>query len=57
MVEEGFFAGGSDAFDIVEFGGGDFFGPRVAVGCDGEAVGFVAQALQEVEDGVAGREL
>ena len=53
MVEQGAFAGGADAGDFVEFAGDEGFGAAGAVGGDGEAVGFVAQALQEVEDGVA----
>ena len=52
MLQEGAFAGGSDAGDVVEGGQAHGLGPLGAVGADGPAVGLVPQALDEVEDGV-----
>ncbi len=57
MQQQGAFAGGADAGDFIEFGGDEFFAAAGAVGGDGEAVGFVAQALQEIQHRVARGEL
>jgi hypothetical protein len=44
-VEEGFFAFGADAGQVVEGGSADVLGSAGAVTADGKAVGFVAEAL------------
>ncbi len=54
-VQQGAFALGSDAGDLVELGGYQGLGAARPVAADGEAVGLVAQALQEIADGAVRR--
>src|SRR5690349_21419923 len=51
--EEGALPCGADARNLVERGGAGLGGALLAVGADREAVGLVAQALDEVEHRVA----
>src|SRR5690349_3225652 len=54
MEQQGALALAADARDLVQRRAGDVGGAPGPVGPDGEAMGLVAQALQVVEDGVAG---
>ncbi len=56
VEEEGLFAGRANAGDIVQRAGGERLAALFAVGADGEAVGFVAQALEVEEDGAVWRQ-
>jgi hypothetical protein len=47
VVEQRAFAGRADALDFVEFAGDERLGASGAMGGDGEAVGFIAEALEE----------
>src|SRR5438445_4325202 len=53
MVQQGTFATGTDAGDLVEGGACEVGGAAGAMRADGEAMGLVTQALQEVEHRVA----
>src|SRR3954452_17524329 len=57
MVQQRPLAGGADALDLVKLAGAQRLRSASAVGGDGEAVRLVAQALQEIQHRVAGREL
>src|SRR4029077_19114904 len=49
MLQKSTFARAAYAADFVPRIGPDGFGAALAMAADGEAVGFVAQALQEIE--------
>src|SRR5204862_6667442 len=53
MLEQRALARRADAGDLVERVGADGLAALGAVGTDGEAVGLVAQALDEIEHGIA----
>ena len=55
-LEQGALAGGADALDLVERVADRVLLALGPVGADGEAVGFVAQALDVVEHRVAVRQ-
>src|SRR5271170_7780367 len=57
MAQQGAFAGRADAGDLLQPGLADVAAAPLAVRPDGKAVGLVAQALDEVEHGVARRQL
>ena len=56
MREQGLLPLGADSRDPVEQGGGCLFGAPVAVGPDGETVGLVPEALEEMHQRVVRRE-
>src|SRR6516165_11833168 len=57
MVQQGTFARGADARDFLQAGLADVLGAALAMRSDHEAVGLIAQALDEIEHGVARLEL
>jgi DNA-directed RNA polymerase subunit K/omega len=53
MMQERALARGADARHLVEHRARDVGGPSRTVRSDGKPVGLVAQALEEIEDGIA----
>ena len=53
VMEQGALARWANALDLVERIGADGLGAARAMGADRKAVGFVAQALDEIEHGIA----